>query len=411
MPTYKYKAINESGLAVSGTIDADTRDSATSTLAARGLIPTLVISRTSDSSQALNIRSILDRFSPVKASELILFTKQFRTMTRAGVPMMDLLQVLETQTENLRFKRVIIVMRQDLIEGASLYDAFRRHPRIFSPLYCSMVRAGEASGALGRILDRLIYILEHESKVKTDIRSALQYPIFIMIFLCCAFFFLLTFVVPKFTSFYSQAGVSLPLLTRICILMYKAIINYGFVILGIVVAAIIGLVYYLRTPGGQVFKDTFLLRTPIIGSLLQRAAMSRFASIFSILQSSGVSVLESMRILSDTINNKAIAQEFEQITERLEEGRGIAGPLRASQYFTPIVINMLAIGEESGNLEEMLNDIADHYDSELDYATKKLADSIVPVLTVVLAIVVGFFALAIYLPIVDLINVRTHMGP
>lgn len=411
MPTFKYKAINDSGLAVSGTIEADTRELATSTLAARGLIPTKVASRASHSSQALNIQGILDRLSPVKNAELILFTKQFRTMTRAGVPMMGLLQVLENQTENRRFKRIIISMRQDISEGASLFDAFRRHPRVFSPLYCSMVRAGEASGALVQILDRLIYILEHESKVKSDIRSALQYPAFITIFLCCAFFFLLTFVVPKFTSFYSQSGVALPLLTRICILMYKAIINYGLVLLGVAVAAILGLAYYLKTSGGQLFRDTFLLRIPIIGPLLLKAAMSRFASIFSILQSSGVSVLESMRILSDTINNKAIAQEFDQITERLEEGRGIAGPLRASQYFTPIVINMLAIGEESGNLEEMLNDIANHYDSELDYATKKLADSIVPVLTVVLAIVVGFFALAIYLPIVDLINVRTNLGP
>jgi type II secretory pathway component PulF len=411
MPTYKYKAINDSGLAVSGTIEADTRDSATSTLAARGLIPTKVISRASDSSRALNLQSIMDRLSPVKSAELILFTKQFRTMTRAGVPMMGLLQVLENQTENQRFKRIIISIRQDISEGASLCDAFRRHPRVFSPLYCSMVRAGEASGALVQILDRLIYILEHESKVKSDIRSALQYPIFITVFLCCAFFFLLTFVVPKFTSFYAQSGVALPLPTQICILMYKAIMNYGLILLVVVVAAILGLVYYLKTPGGQLFKDIFLLRIPTIGPLLLKAAMSRFASIFSILQSSGVSVLESMHILSETINNKAIGQEFYQITERLEEGRGIAGPLRSSRYFTPIVINMLAIGEESGNLEDMLNDIASHYDSELDYATKKLADSIVPVLTVVLAIVVGFFALAIYMPIVDLISVRTHMGP
>jgi MSHA biogenesis protein MshG len=411
MPTFSFKAINDSGLTVSGSIDAENKEMAGNTLAARGLIPTKIYSRNADPNRTWNLRGVMDRLNPVKSAELILFTKQFRTMTRAGVPMMGLLQVLETQTENPRFKRIIMLMRQDISEGASLFDAFRKHPRLFSPLYCSMVRAGEASGALGQVLDRLIYILEHESKLKSDIRSALQYPIFITIFLFCAFFFLLTFVVPKFTSFYTHAGVELPLLTQICILMYKAILNYGIILLVAVVAAAIAAVYYLKTPRGQLFKDTLLLKIPVIGPLLIKAAMSRFASIFNILQSSGVAVLESMRILSDTINNKAIALEFDQITERLEEGRGIAGPLRASQYFTPIVINMLAIGEESGNLEDMLNDIANHYDSELDYATKKLADSIVPILTVVLAVVVGFFALAIYLPIVDLVKVSTKMGP
>jgi type IV pilus assembly protein PilC len=353
----------------------------------------------------------MDRLSPVKTAELIMFTKQFKTLTRAGVPMLDMLQVLETQTENARFKRIIAMVRQDISEGASLYDAFCRHPGVFSQLYCSMVRAGEASGALGRILDRLIYILEHENKIKADIRAALQYPIFIVAFLVAAFFFLLTFVVPKFTSFYAQAGVDLPFLTQICVFLYETLINYGILIFGVLIACIVAAVSYLRTPAGKLIKDSLILKLPLVGPLLQKAAMSRFASIFSILQSSGVAVLEAMGILSRTINNTAISQEFEQITERLEEGRGISGPLQSSRYFTPIVINMIAIGEESGNLETMLDDIAEHYDAELDYATKKLADSIVPILTVVLAVVVGFFALAIYLPIVDLVNVQTNFGP
>jgi type II secretory pathway component PulF len=411
MPQFSYKAINESGLNVSGTLEAESLDVANSLLASRGLIPTKVHAQTSGKGSALTISRFLERFDTVKTAELIMFTKQFRTLTRAGVPMMNLLQVLENQTESPRLKKIISVMRQDISEGASLYDAFRRHPRVFSRLYCSMVRAGEASGALVAILDRLIYILEHEHKIKSDIRSALQYPIFITIFLVCAFLFLLTFVVPKFTSFYTRSGVELPLLTRICIFMYEILIHYGLILLMIAIAGITALAYYLRTSKGQLRRDVFLLNIPLIGTLLLKAAMARFASIFSILQASGVGVLESMQILSQTINNHAIGQEFGQITERLEEGRGIAGPLQSSRYFTPIVINMIAIGEESGNLEAMLDDIASHYDAELDYATKKLADSIVPVLTIVLAVVVGFFALAIYLPIVDLVNVQTHMGP
>lgn len=411
MPQFSYKAINQSGLNVSGTLEAESREAANSLLADRGLIPTKVFTRSGNKEASRLIKSVANRLRPVKTTELIMFTKQFRTLTRAGVPMLDMLQVLENQTENPRFKRIITIIRQDISEGASLYDAFRRHPAMFSQLYCSMVRAGEASGALGRILERLIYVLEHENRIKTDIRTALQYPIFIIVFLVAAFFFLLTFVVPKFTSFYAQSGVELPLLTQICILMYETLINYGIFLLAAAVAAVVATVSYLRTPGGRLALDSLLLKIPLIGSLFLKAAMSRFASIFSILQSSGVTVLEAMRILTQTINNTAIAQEFEQITDRLEEGRGISGPLQSSRYFTPIVINMIAIGEESGNLETMLDDIADHYDAELDYATKKLADSIVPVLTVVLAVVVGFFALAIYLPIVDLVNVQTNLGP
>lgn len=411
MPQFSYKAINQSGLDVSGTLEAESREAAGSLLADRGLIPTKVFEQSGGDDASRLLKGFMDRLSPVKTSELIMFTKQFKTLTRAGVPMLDMLQVLETQTENPRFKRIITMIRQDISEGASLHDAFSRHPGVFSPLYCSMMRAGEASGALGRILDRLIYILEHENKIKTDIRAALQYPIFIVVFLVIAFFFLLTFVVPKFTSFYAQAGVDLPLLTRICIFMYKTLVNYGVFLLLALIAGIAAAVGYLRTPAGRLFKDSLLLKIPLVGPLLQKAAMSRFASIFSILQSSGVAVLDAMRILSETINNSAISQEFEHITERLEEGRGISGPLQSSRHFTPIVINMIAIGEESGNLETMLDDIAEHYDAELDYATKKLADSIVPILTVVLAVVVGFFALAIYLPIVDLVNVQTNFGP
>jgi type IV pilus assembly protein PilC len=411
MPQFNYKAINESGLPVTGTLEAESRQVAGNLLATRGLIPVKIFTRAANDTSGLSFNRFLDRLSPIKTAELIMFTKQFKTLTRAGVPMLNLLQVLETQTENQRLKRIIATMRRDITEGASLYDAFRRHYGVFSGLYCSMVRAGEASGALDRILERLIYILEHENKVKADIRAALQYPLFITILLGAAFMFLLTFVVPKFTSFYAQSGVDLPLLTRICIFMYDVLIDYWIYLLTLAIGGVTALVLYLRTPQGKLNRDILMLKIPLIGPLLLKASMSRFASIFSILQSSGVAVLDSMQILSQTIHNHAIGQEFQEITEKLEEGRGIAGPLQSSRYFTPIVINMIAIGEESGNLESMLDDIADHYDAELEYATKKLADSIVPVLTVLLAVVVGFFALAIYLPIVDLINVQTNFGP
>ncbi len=404
MPIYSYKAINESGATVTGTIEAESADTATGTLVNRGLIPSKVTDQKTGNPFA-QLSIFLERFRSVKPQELILFTKQFRTMIRAGVPMMTLLQTLQTQTDDPMLKKITVVMSQDVSEGASLYDAFRRHPRIFSPLFCSMVRAGEASGALPEVLDRLIYIMEHEHKMKTDIRSALQYPIIVISFLVLAFFVLLTYVIPKFSVIFTRAGLELPLLTRICIIMYNFLVNYWVVILGAVILIAIALTYYLRTPEGRLNRDALLLNLPLIGPLFNKAAMSRFASIFSILQSSGVAVLESMQILSGTINNEAIGREFRKITERLEEGRGISVPLRQSKYFTPIVINMVAIGEESGNLEEMLNDVSSHYDDELAYAMKRLSDSIGPIMTIGLAAVIGFFALAIYMPMWDLTKV------
>jgi type II secretory pathway component PulF len=316
-----------------------------------------------------------------------------------------LLQILEKQAENLKIKRITRTMVDDISGGSSLYDAFRKHPNVFSPLYCGMVQAGEASGALPAVLDRLTYIIDHEHKIRADIKAALQYPIIVVVFLMIAFFVLLTFVIPKFVKIFLSAGLNLPVPTKICLFLYQFLANYWHFMIGGAVAVGIGLYLYLRTEQGRYVRDLVLLRLPIIGQLFIKAAMSRFASIFAILQSSGVSVLEAMRILTMTVGNTAIAREFRTIGEKLEEGRGIAEPLEKAFFFTPIVINMVAIGEESGKLEELLMEIAEHYDMEVEYATKKLSDAIGPLLTVGLAAVVGFFALAIFLPMWDLVGI------
>ncbi len=404
MPIYSYKAVNEQGAKVMGTIETESAATAEQILVGRGLIP-FKVSDHKAANPLAPLFTFLGRLRSVKPQELILFTKQFRTLIRAGVPMMTLLHTLETQTEDPLLSKITITMIQDISEGASLHDAFQKHPRVFPNLYCSMVRAGEASGALPEVLERLIYIMEHEYKMKSDIRSALQYPVIVLSFLILAFFVLLTFVIPKFSLIFTRAGLELPLLTRICVEMYNILLRYWPIIISISIVGIISLVYYVKTDKGRLFKDKVLLNLPLLGPLFIKAAMSRFASIFSILQSSGVAVLESMQILSGTINNSAIAREFGKIMERLEEGRGISGPLSQARYFTPIVINMTAIGEESGNMEEMLNDIASHYDDELEYAMKRLSDAIGPIMTIGLAAVIGFFALAIYMPMWDLTKV------
>jgi type IV pilus assembly protein PilC len=401
MALYSYQAFNEGGNVVSGEIEADSLAMANNVLTARGYIPSKVVEKGPVVSGAF-IRKIQEKLTPINPSELILFTKQFKTMIRAGVPILKLLKVLENQTDNNALRNMIIEITMDIEEGSSLHDAFRKHPKAFSPLYCSMLRAGEASGALPEIMDRLIYILEHENKVKSDIKSAFQYPIIVLAFLGIAFFVLLTFVVPKFVGIFTRANLDLPLPTQICMILYQLLANYWFILLLAIIAGVVFLRYYLKTDRGQHVKDSFLMQIPLLGSLFVKAAMARFASIFSILQASGVPVLDCIRILTETIDNSAISSEFDLVAERLEEGRGLAEPLKSAKYFTPIIVNMVAIGEESDNLEEMLAEAAQHYDAEVEYAMKKVSDSIAPILTIGLAVVVGFFALAIYLPMWDM---------
>jgi type II secretory pathway component PulF len=401
MPKFSYQAITETGATTSGEIEADSLETANSMLASRGYIPTKVKAE-QPALSGLQMSKIRELLSPIKAPELILFTKQFKTMINAGVAMMNMLGILEEQTENPKLRSILGNMHQDIKEGASLYEAFSKHKKVFSPLYCSMIRAGEASGALPEVLERLIYIIEHEHKVKSDIKSAMTYPIIVVVFLFTAFLVLITQVIPKFVNIFSNAGLTLPLPTQICLLIYQFLSNYWYLLIGGVVAAVVFLFYYLKTDQGKFTRDTLLMRMPLIGPLFVKSAISRFASIFSILQSSGVDVLDSMDILAGTIGNTAIGKELEGIKDSLAEGRGIAGPLGQAKYFTPMLINMVAIGEESGNLENMLRDVAEHYDTEVEYSMKKLSEAIGPILTVGLAAVVGFFALAIFLPMWDL---------
>jgi type IV pilus assembly protein PilC len=224
----------------------------------------------------------------------------------------------------------------------------------------------------------------------------------VILFLAVAFVVLLTVVIPKFISFFSRAGLTLPWPTRVCIGLHHFVAdNWVFILLaGIVIG--FALMAYLRTSVGRLVRDAIMLKLPLIGKVFQKAAMSRFGSIFSILQASGVSVLESMDILSGTIGNAAISKQLGRIRKLMAEGRGISAPLKSSKFFTPMVIHMVAVGEESGNLDELLREMSVHYDAEVEFAMKRLSDGIGPILTIALAVIVGFFALAIFMPILDL---------
>jgi type II secretory pathway component PulF len=401
MANFSYSAINESGTTVSGLIQADSPEMAENLLFSKGYIPSKVAAAKRGSSASLMER-IDQALGTVKITDLILFSKQFRSMMQAGIPIIRLLTVLENQTENKVLKKAVAVIGQDIRGGSTLHDAMKKHPAIFSPLYLSMINAGEISGTIPEVMERLIGIIEHEAKIKSDIRSAMQYPIIVVIALGIAFFVLLTFVIPKFVTIFSKAGLTLPLPTKIAMLLHHFLVGYWYILIAVVIGVIVGLRLWFKTDTGRFTRDTFILKLPLFGPLLQKAALSRFASIFAILQSSGVPVMQALEVLTGTIGNAAIARQFEMVREKVKEGQGISGPLGSAKYFTPMVVDMVAIGEESGNIDDMLRQISIHYDDEVAYSVKRLSDALGPILVVGLAAVVGFFALAIFLPMWDL---------
>ncbi len=407
MPYYKYAAITGSGGNTTGVVEAQSLDAAQDSLAARGLMPTQVSETNAPGGAGAGgglLAQLSMRMQSVKPQDLILFTKQFKTMLNAGIAVLQSLDVLEAQTENPKLKGAIVSIAADIKSGTTLSNAFSKHQNIFSELYCNMIRAGEISGTLTEVLERLIYIVDHEFKVKKDIKSAMTYPAVVVTALVIAFFVLILFVLPQFVAMFAKSGVELPLPTRICLGIYAGLTHYwhvGLILLGGIFFAVTA---YFRTEGGKIFRDGLFLRVPIIGPVFKKAAMARFASIFAILQSSGITVLESMDILTGTIGNHYIARDFRNLREKLEQGRGLSGPLRSCPSFTPMMISMITIGEETGNMEEMLKEAARHYDYEVEYSVSKMSELLGPVLVAGLTGVVGFFALAIFLPLIGIMQ-------
>ena len=401
MAVFSYQASDHTGKMHSGRLTADTLDEAMGQIADLNLVP-IDLQRVGGRSGSVFTR-LKTHYLPVPASDLIVFTKQLVTMVRVGIPMTQAFAILKDQTVQPRLRRLAGVIRDDIEAGSSLSAAAGKHSKVFSPLFCSMIEAGEASGTLPEVLDRLLYLIEHEAQVKAEIKTAMRYPFIVVGVLGVAFLVMVGFVIPRFVSFFAKEGLNLPLPTRICITMSEILTGYGiWIALGTIGSGLLFHRYFNRTDPGRLIRDRSLLAIPLIGPVLVKAAMSRFASIFAILQSSGVLVLDSLRILTETVGNAAISAEFVKVRELLEEGHGIAGPLSSSSYFPPMLVNMVKIGEESGRLDEMLRHVSEHYDVEISYTIKKMTDAIGPILIISLTVVVGFFALAIYMPMWEL---------
>ncbi|NOZ57908.1 MAG: type II secretion system F family protein [Calditrichaeota bacterium] len=398
MAVFQYKAVTPSGEIIENSMEAASQANVFEHLERSGLVPLKineVKQRASDSLALFGKKK-------VKLDDLVLFTKQLVTLLKAGVPLLSALEALYEQTEHPTLKEVISELYRDVEGGQSLSEAMAKHPKVFPALYVSSIRAGEASGAMEQVLSRMATLLEHDKETRAKLKSAMRYPIIVISSLGIAFLVLMTFVVPRFVDMFLQAGMELPLPTRILIVMSNALQRYGvygfFGFIGLVVA----FKQYIKTRTGRYQWDKFKLSMPIFGNLTLKVAMSRFARMFQTLNSSGMPILETLDILSETVGNEVVSRELQKVTIGVRRGEGIAEPLRRSKLFPPMVIRMVAIGEQSGSLDDMLLNISEHYDLEVDYAVKNLSTMIEPMLTVGLGIIVLFLALSIFLPMWNL---------
>lgn len=406
MPVYAYKGLSQEGRAVSGIIDADTPKGARLKLRGSGVFPTdLVEEQRQKSSTAAEARSefTLARFvERITPQELALLTRQLSTLVGASLPLVDCLSALIEQVESARIKRTLSHIREQVTEGTSLADALKAHPRIFSDLYVSMVRAGEASGALDVVLLRLADYAESYAALRDKVRTALTYPILMAIVGTGIMLFLLSYVVPKVTKIFAENKAALPLMTTVLLAISGFLQEYWWLVVGAIIAVVLSIRVSTRTPAGRLRYDRYVLSIPYFGKLLKKVALARFARTLSTLLTSGITLLQSLDIVKNVVNNTVLSKAIEDARSSIREGQSIAPPLKKSGLFPAMLIHMIAVGEKSGELEQMLSRAADAYDSEVTSAVTALTSVLEPVMILIGGAVVLFIVLAILLPIFEL---------
>jgi type IV pilus assembly protein PilC len=340
----------------------------------------------------------------VTTRDIVIFTRQFATMINAGLPLVQALTILAEQTENKALKEVTKAVVHDVESGNTLADAFSKHPKAFTDLYVNMVAAGEAGGILDTILLRLAVFLEKSDALMRKVKGAMIYPAVIFSVAIIAVAVLLIFVIPTFQSMFASVNMELPLPTRVVISMSEMLIGFWWVILGVIAGLIFALRRYYSTTGGRRQIDGMMLGAPVLGDILRKSAVSRFTRTLGTLISSGVSILDGLEITAKTAGNMVIHDAVMESRQSIAGGETIAAPLEKSKVFPPMVISMIAVGEQTGGLDEMLTKIADFYDEEVDVAVSSLLSLMEPVMIVVLGVIVGGMVVAMYLPIFDMMN-------
>jgi type IV pilus assembly protein PilC len=395
MPTFTYTARDAKGDLKTATIDAANREDVVQQL--RRLRMNIVKVEEQSKTKQKTSGSISMR-------DIVIFTRQFSTMINSGLPLVQALDILSKQSENKALQAVTRQVVFDVESGHTVADALGKHPKAFSDLYVNMVAAGEAGGILDTILMRLATFMEKNDALVRKVKGAMIYPGVIMSVAGIAITVLLIFVIPVFKNMFGAVGLALPLPTRVVISMSEILVGYWWLIGASLVGAFFGLKKYYATSKGQLVMDRLLLKAPILGDVLRKSAVSRFTRTLGTLISSGVSILDGLEITAKTAGNRVISDAIMASRSSIAGGDTISAPLAKSNVFPPMVISMIAVGEQTGGLDEMLAKVADFYDEEVDSAVSNLLSMLEPVMIVFLGVVVGGMVVAMYLPIFDMIN-------
>ena len=397
MPAFTYTARALNGDLRTATIDAPSRDEVVAQLRRQRLN----VVKIDEAAQAANKKKSGGKIS---MRDIVIFTRQFSTMINAGLPLVQALDILAKQSENKALKDVTRAVVFDVESGHTVADALRKHPKAFSDLYVNMVAAGEAGGILDTILMRLATFMEKNDALVRKVKGAMIYPGVITSVAGIAIVVLLVFVIPVFEKMFASVGMALPLPTRVVIGMSRFLQGYWWAVIAAIVVAGYSLKKYYATPDGKLAIDRMLLKMPVLGDVLRKSAVSRFTRTLGTLIGSGVSILDGLEITAKTAGNRVIQDAIMESRASIAGGETISAPLQKSQVFPPMVISMIAVGEQTGGLDEMLSKIADFYDEEVDAAVSGLLALMEPIMIVFLGVVVGGMVVAMYLPIFDMIN-------
>lgn len=396
MPIFFYKARDGKGALVSGQVESTSVQDLSESLFQQGMIPLMV---REVKPGGTNWRELGEKFAKVKAEELMIFTRQFFTLFKAGVSMDTILGTVSNQINSRALKNAVKKIKSDVAEGASLSQAFARHPRVFDEMYVSMLAAGEEGGILEKVLEELVDLLEKEDEIKRNIKSATLYPKIVVFVLTMAVIVLMTFVVPKFTAFYAHYGAELPLPTLILISSSNFIRKFWYLMLVAVGAIIFFYNKYYHTHTGRMKIDSLRLKVPVFGNLFSKIANARFGHILSALYKSGLPMPRALEVVSNVIGNEAFALEVRKVKDRIQKGASLSDAMAAGVFFPPVMIETTAVGEKTGALDEMLQAVADHYDLEIRHIIKNLTTLLEPILLIGIFGMVTTLALSIFLPI------------
>ena len=408
MPLFKYKGRDKQGALVQGHLESPDSNTLANQLFGLNITPVEILLKESAlSTQNISIHLFEEKIETI---DVMLFSRQMYTLLKAGIPIMSALNGLQASTNNQTFATVIGNVRENLGSGRELSTALSQHPKVFSSFYVNMVRVGETTGMLDTVFLRLFDHLEFERFMHDQIKSALRYPTFVVIAMGVAIIVVNLFVIPAFAKVFQSFGAELPLMTRILL----AFSNFMVAAWPYLLAGIIGAVFlfrsYIATANGKYNWDKFKLDTPLAGKIIHKATMSRFARSFALASKSGVPITSGLKLVAQTADNDYIASKIEHMREGVERGESILRTATNSGVFNPIVLQMIAVGEESGALDDLMQEVADMYQRDVEYEIKTLGAQIEPILIVFLGVMVLILALGIFLPIWDLGNVALHKG-